>query len=103
MEFSTLLLFISDPRQWNHEDVKSWLVRVASVFSVSSDVYQLMSIYGQYTGRELLVMGKKLFCGLATPNLPTEALWENLSHRHKGEEEGITPMLTSFPILLRNV
>lgn len=51
--------------------------------SVSDHV--LIQIYGQYNGRELLKMGKKLFSDLAPAHLASDVLWEHLYNLHSGQ------------------
>jgi len=49
------------------------------------DKVSILRVYSQYNGRELLKMGKKLFCDLVSSHLSvTSVLWDHLMHVKQG-------------------
>jgi len=81
------LIWLTDPQCWTQHHVRVWLTWLMREYNVINQAQ--LEVYTQYNGRELLKMGKRLFCDLAPSNTSSDVLWEHLSLLHRGESRVI--------------
>ena len=60
----------------------------------------MIDTYAQYSGHELIKMGKKLFCDLSPPNYACDIIWEHLMMLRQGKPSMIHTYTTIIYLLL---
>lgn len=67
---------------WSSQHVRAWLNWVLKEFNMEGQVS--VDTYAQYSGHDLIKMGKTMFCDLSPPNYACDIIWEHLMMLRQG-------------------
>ena len=82
----TVVVFVSDPKQWSEDNVRQWLMWAIKDFSLEGVSVQEF----QMKGRDLVGMGRDSFLN-RTPPFMGDILWQHLEFLQKGECSYLQP------------